>query len=305
MKTTLASRRRGLSWAQRDSLWGYAFIAPQLVGFSIFVLIPIVSVFLFSLESRNLLSGQVAFVGLDNYRTMADKDPLFWKTVQNTLVFSAGLVPFNIVLALFLAGLLSRALAGITFFRAVFFAPVITASVAWAIVWQFLLQGERGPINQFLDVLGIEGPDWLRTEGWAMAAVIFSRVIKTVGLNTVIFLAAIKNIPSEYLEAAQIDGATRPQVIRRISLPLLAPTTLLITVITVIGSLQVFDHIVLLTQGGPANSTVVLVYYIYFQAFKVFETGYASSLAVVLFGIALTLTLVQWALRRRFVYNEV
>ena len=305
MKTTLAPRRRGLTWAQKDSVWGYAFVTPQLIGFTVFVLIPIVSVFLFSMESRNLLSGKVSFIGLDNYATMFGKDPLFWKTIGNTLVFSAGLVPFNIALALLLANLLARALAGITFFRAVFFAPVITASVAWAIVWQFLLQGERGPINQFLAVLGLNGPDWLRTEGWAMAAVIFSRVIKTVGLNTVIFLAALKNIPSELVEAAQIDGANRAQVFRKITLPLLAPTTMLVTVITVIGSLQVFDHIVLLTQGGPANSTFVLVYYIYFQAFKVFETGYASSLAVVLFVIALTLTLVQWALRRRFVYNEV
>ena len=208
MKTTLAPRRRGLTWAQKDSVWGYAFVTPQLIGFTVFVLIPIVSVFLFSMESRNLLSGKVSFIGLDNYATMFGKDPLFWKTIGNTLVFSAGLVPFNIALALLLANLLARALAGITFFRAVFFAPVITASVAWAIVWQFLLQGERGPINQFLAVLGLNGPDWLRTEGWAMAAVIFSRVIKTVGLNTVIFLAALKNIPSELVEAARSTGRT-------------------------------------------------------------------------------------------------
>ena len=288
---------------KRDTLWGYAFIAPQMIGFIIFIILPLITIFFFSTEQRNLLTGIVTPVGLDNFRTIFESDLLFRKVLINTLTFTAGLVPLNIGLALFLATLLNQKLRGITIFRVLFFSPVVTSAVAWAIVWRFMLQGDQGSVNQLLKLVGIDGPNWLRQPQWAMASVIVTLVIKNVGLNTIILLAALTNLPSEYREAATVDGATGWQVFRRITLPLLSPTLLFVTVITVIGSLKVFDHIMLMTAGGPANSTMVLVYYIYYQAFQFFETGYASALAVILFALALVLTIFQWLVRGR-AYDE-
>lgn len=294
----------GGSLARRDALYGYLFVSPQVLGYLAFVLGPLIAVFMFSLQRRNLLSGQVTFIGLENYATMFSSDALFRQVALNSLIFALGLVPLNVTLALLLAMLVSQKLFGITFFRTLFFAPVVTSAVAWAIVWRFMLQGEDGTINQLLSLVGIHGPNWLREPTWAMIAVIVTRVIKNVGLNMIIFLAAIKDLPHEYLDAARVDGASSWQAFHKITLPLLAPTILMVVMITLIASLQVFDHIMLLTEGGPENATLVLVYYIYYQAFRVFEAGYASALAVVLFGIALVLTLIQWTARRRLIYNE-
>jgi multiple sugar transport system permease protein len=274
-------------------------IAPQVIGFLAFVIGPIIAVFWFALHRRNLLTGQSTFIAFANFETMFSSDAVFQKVLVNSLVFTAGLVPLNIALALTLALLLSRQLPGVVAFRTLFFAPVVTSAVAWAIVWRFMLQNESGTINQLLALVGVTGPNWLREEGWAMGSVIVTRVLKNVGLNMIIYLAAIQSIPTEYRDAARVDGAHGWQVLRYITLPLLAPTTLLISVITIVGSLQVFDHILLMTGGGPANATMVLVYYIYQQGFNFFNTGYASAVAVMLFAVTLGLTLVQWALRAR------
>jgi multiple sugar transport system permease protein len=287
-----------------DALWGYLFIAPQFLGFLFFVLGPTIAIFVYSFMDKNLLSGKTSFIGLSNYITLFTKDALFPKVLGNTLVFTAGLVPLNLVLALLLSILLARQSFVNNFFRTVFFAPVVTSSVAWVIVWSFMLQGNSGTINQVLKVFGITGPNWLLDPGWAMFWVIMTRVLKNVGLNMVLFLAALQDMPREHIEAAKVDGANNWHLIWNIYLPFLAPTILLVTVITVIGSLNVFDHILLLTGGGPSNSTMVLSYYVYFEAFKVNETGYASTIAVVLFLIALGLTSLQWSMRKKFSYNE-
>jgi multiple sugar transport system permease protein len=302
--TARAPRRRRSLLARREALAGYMFVAPQVLGFLALVLGPVIAVFFFSMQQRNLLAGNAAFVGLDNYQQLMTNDALFRKVLLNSLGFALGLVPLNIALALSLALLLSRPLRGVTFFRMLFFSPVITSAVAWAIVWKFILQNEQGMLNQLLALAGIDGPNWLRESAWAMPAVIVTRVLKMVGLNMLIFLAALKGLPQEYVEAARVDGASSWQVLRRLTLPQLAPTTFMVMLITLIGSLQVFDHIMLLTEGGPGHSTMVLGFYIYYQAFEFFETGYASSLAVILFAITLALTVAQWKLRRRYIYHE-
>ncbi len=303
MAATVASTRPKRFFSKEDLL-GYAFVAPQMIGFFLFVLGPLVAVFWYSFQTRNLLTGQAVFTGLENYRNMMSTDPLFKKTMFNSLVFAMGLVPLNVSLALLLALMLSKKLKGITFFRTLYFAPVVTSAVAWAIVWRFLLQGEQGVINQCLALVGIHGPNWLQEPGWAMFAVIITRVFKNVGLNIVIYLAAITNLPKHYMEAASVDGANKLQTFWKISFPLLMPTTMLITIITIIGSLKVFDHIMLMTAGGPSNATMVAVYYIYYQAFRFFEIGYASSLSVILFVLILLLTIVQWGLRKRLSHYE-
>ncbi len=291
------------SLARRDALWGYLFITPQMLGFLLFVLGPLVAIFVLSTQDRSLLNPVVKQIGLENYRMILTQDPLFETVLGNSLKFTLLLVPMNISLALFLATLLAQKLRGITIFRVLFFSPVVTSAVAWAVVWRFMLQGEQGTLNQALSLLGIKGPNWLREQDWAMLSVVATLVVKNVGLNMIILLSAITNLPSEYREAALVDGATRVQVFARITLPLLAPTLLFVTVITVIGSLRVFDHIMLMTGGGPANATMVLVYYVYYQAFQSFKIGYASALAAILFVVALLLTLAQWTLRGR-AYND-
>lgn len=291
-------------WAQRDALYGYLFVLPQVLGFLVLVLGPLVMVFVFSMQSWGLLSPKVEFVGLANYERLFTQDPLFRQVLGNTLVFAAGLVPLNVVLALVLALVVSQRLRGIVIFRTLYFAPVVTSAVAWAIVWGFLLQGERGTLNQILSLFGLQGPNWLREPGWAMFWVIVTRTLKGVGINMIIYLAAIMDLPPELYDAARVDGASAWQRLRYITLPLLAPTTLLVSMLVMIGSLKVFDTIFLMTAGGPANSTLVLVNYIYKVGFQFFESGYASALSVILFLITLMLTLLQWGLRRRFVYNE-
>lgn len=291
-----------MSLKKQDSIFGYLFIAPMMIGYLLVILGPLLAVSLFSTQERNLLSGAVTNVGLENYERIFG-DPLFGTVLRNSFVFAFGLVPLNVILSMALAILLTQKIRGVIFFRTVFFAPVVTSAVAWAVVWRFLLQDNSG-VNAALQFIGIDGPNWLRDPDWAMFAVIVTRVLKSVGLNMIIFMAALQNIPQDFTDAARVDGANLFQRIRNITIPLLSPTILLVVLLTIIGSLKVFDHIMLMTGGGPGNSTNVLVYYIYFQAFRVFQTGYASALAMILFALTLSFTIIQWAVRRRFVYNE-
>nr|WP_306269067.1 sugar ABC transporter permease [Pararhizobium sp. IMCC3301] len=288
-----------LTLRRQETLEAWLFVSPTLIGFLIFFLGPLVAVGFFSLTEWNLLSQRSTFVGLENFNDALTQNPNFWHVVRNSAVFALGLVPLNMALALTLALALSRPFFGVVFFRTIFFAPVITSAVAWAIVWKFLLQGEAGAVNQMLAVIGIDGPNWLREPDWAMLAVIVTRVIKMVGLNMILYIAALQAIPRDYEQAARLEGASRWQIFRMVIWPLLAPTTLIIMVITTIGSFKVFDHIYLMTGGGPENGTLVLAYYIYQQGFEFFNVGYASALAIIMFVIVLSLTIVQLMLRQK------
>jgi multiple sugar transport system permease protein len=287
---------------RRDRLTAYVFIAPQLAGTVAFVLVPLVLVFWYSLHEWNVLANTFTFGGSENYRQLLD-DPNVPEVLRATLFFSAGLVVVNLALALLLAVLLNQKLRGTTFFRVLFFSPVVVSLVAWTIVWRFMLQ-DNGGINAFLGAVGIDGPNWLRSGGTAMASVIVVQVLKNVGLNMVLFLAALQGVPQELYEAARTDGAGAWTVFRRITLPLISPTILLTSIITVVGSLQVFAQIAVLTEGGPGTSTTVLVYYLYQQAFQFHAFGYGATLSVLLFLIVLALTVVQWQLRKRWVFHE-
>lgn len=266
---------------RRDAIIGWAFITPpQMAGFVFFVLLPLVSVFLYSVQEKNLLFGTSVFNGLENFRLLF-ADPLFSKSLVNTLIFSAGVVPLNLVFSLLLALYLGGGgKMGTRFVRGIIFLPVVTSGgVAWAIVWKYLLQGggDAGPINWFLSLIGIEGPNWLFEKGWAMASVIVNRVMKNLGMNVLIFMGAVLNMPGDVIEAARIDGAKRFTLFFKIKLPLLMPTIMMVAIVTIIGSMRVFDTIKLMTDGGPEGSTMVMVYYIYHQAFRMFDTGFASA----------------------------
>jgi multiple sugar transport system permease protein len=297
------SRRRPF-WTseRRDALAGYLFVAPQLVGIVLFVLIPLGLVFWYSLHEWNVLAGTFRLVNDANYQKLI-ADPALPEVLTVTAIFSAGLVVFNLSLALLLAVLVNQKLKGITVFRTIFFSPVVVSLVAWTIVWSFLLQANGG-INGLLKVVGIEGPNWLRSPPTAMLSVIVVQVFKNVGLNMVLFLAALQGVPRELYEAARIDGAGRWTQFHAITLPLISPTVLLTMIITIVGSLQVFAQIAVLTQGGPGMSTTVLVYYLYQQAFQFHRFGYGATISILLFLIVAVLTFAQWQMRKRIVFYE-
>ncbi|MFD2412982.1 sugar ABC transporter permease [Paenibacillus rhizoplanae] len=295
-------RRNKGPLAREAQVTGWLFISPMLLGFTLLLLFPMGKALYMSLNDWPLL-GEHRFVGLDNYKDIA-VDPLFWKVFGNTAYFTLGLVPFNIVLALMLALLLSRSLKGIGIFRTAIFVPVMTSLIVWSIVWKYMFATDSGLINQLLMLFNIKGAAWLYDERLAMPAVIVTSVLKNVGLNMVLFIAAIQQVSRSLYEAAELDGAGKTKTFFNVTLPMITPTVFLTVVMTVIGSLKVFGQIYVMTQGGPSNSTKVLVYYIWEKAFKLFQMGYASALAFVLFFVVLILTLLQWQLRKRWVFNE-
>lgn len=303
MNRAVSPGRRGFWTAtRRDQLAGYLFIAPQTAGIVIFVLIPLALVFWYSLHEWNVLANSFTFTGAANYQQLLS-DPALPESLRASAIFSAGLVVMNLSLALLLAVLLDQKLKGIVVFRTLFFSPVVVSLVAWTIVWSFLLQ-KNGGINGLLQLAGIPGPNWLRQPGTAMLSVIVVQVFKNVGLNMVLFLAALQGVPKDLYEAARVDGARPFEQFRHITLPLISPTILLTSIITIVGSLQVFAQIAVLTQGGPGTSTTVLVYYLYQQAFQFHFFGYGSTLSILLFVIVAALTLAQWQLRKRVVFYE-
>ncbi|WP_270170914.1 carbohydrate ABC transporter permease [Paenibacillus sp. SYP-B4298] len=288
--------------AREAQITGWLFVSPMVLGFALLLLFPMGLSLYMSLTDWPLL-GDPSWVGLQNYEHLL-QDAMFWKVFGNTFYFTAGLVPFNIVLALLLALLLSRSMRGIGIFRTAIFVPVMTSLIVWAIVWKYMFATDSGLINQLLLMLGIKGPSWLYDTRLAMPAVIVTSVLKNVGLNMVLFIAALQQVPRSLYEAATLDGAGRTRSFFNVTLPMITPTVFLTVVMTVIGSLKVFGQIYVMTQGGPSGSTKVLVYYIWEKAFKLFQLGYASSLAYVLFVVVLALTLLQWQLRKRWVFNE-
>lgn len=287
---------------RRDPYYGYTFVAPAVIGFLVFVLLPLLGVFYYSTQEMNAFSGEESFVGLDNYTELAASGT-FRRVLVNTAVFSLAVIPLNITLGLGLALLVNRQIPGISVFRTAFFLPVAISLVAWSLVWRYLLQ-ERGGVNAFLAVVGIDGPNWLSDPHWSMVALIGVQVLKSVGVSMIILLAALQEVPEEVREAARLDGAGGAQALFRVTIPLISPALLMVGILATIDALKAFAQVFLLTQGGPGLSTTILGYYIYDQAFNAFQVGASSAAAVVLFVVVLGLTLLQWRTRRRWVFND-
>lgn len=286
-----------------DRWIGLAFVAPQMLGVIVLGLVPFICVIWFSLNDWRPLTGQFDFAGLGNYERLF-ADPRFFSSLLASLLFGVGLVVLNMALALGLAVLLNQRLRGTATFRALFFSPVVVSIIAWSVVWNFIL-APNGGLNGVLKLVGLDGVSWLREPGTALLAVVVIQVFKGVGMNMVLFLAALQGVPGEVKEAARLDGAGAWRLFRSITLPMISPTILLVGILTTIGSLEVFAPIQLLTAGGPGDSTLVLPYFLYQTAFQQQQFGYASAIGVVLFLIILALTMLQWATRRRWVTDEV
>lgn len=306
-RTTKADERRIVPSRRprpdADRWLGVAFVAPQVLGVIVLGVIPFIFVVWYSFNEWRPLTGQMEFIGLDNYSRLA-ADPTFSASVVASLLFSAGVLILNLVIAISLAVLLNRRLKGITAFRTIFFSPVVVSVVAWSVTWGFLLAPDGG-LNGALALVGIDGPNWLADPSTALISLVVVQVFKGVGMNMVLFLAALQSVPEEIREAAQLDGASPWRSFRSITVPMIAPTILLTGILTTIGSLEVFAPVQLLTGGGPGNTTNVLPFFLYRTAFISQQFGYASAIGVVLFAIILALTMLQWTTRRKWVHDEV
>lgn len=281
----------------------FLFLAPALGVLSLFFFLPVAAALLLSFTDFDIYGlasiQNTRFVGLRNYAALL-KTPLFWQALKNTFYFV--LVGGPLSLAVSLAAALAVASKLTRFkavFRTIFFAPVVTTLVAVAVVWRYLYHTRYGFINALLDVFGIPPVDWLGDPRWAMPAIIFLAVWKNFGYNMVLFLAGLQNIPEQLYEAARIDGASGWQQFRRITLPMLAPTFLFVAVITMIGYFQLFAEPYVMTRGGPVQSTVSIVYFMFEEGFKWWNMGTASAVAFVLFAIVLAATLLQLRLQKR------
>lgn len=282
---------------KNNTLWVLLFLGPTLLGFFTFILFPILYSLYISFTDWDLLND-MNFIGLENYGKLLN-DENFWNALKNTLSFIVGYLPLVIITGLGIALLLNSRVKFQTFFRGIYYLPVVTSWVAVSLVWKWLFNPKYGLINYFLEMIQIQGPNWLTDPRTAMIAIILTSVWKDTGFIMILYLGGLQNISPSLYEAAEIDGASKLAKFWKITLPMLKPTTFFVFMISLINSFQVFDQVNIMTEGGPGNSTTVLVQNIYNSAFRYFEMGYASAMSWVLFLIIFVVTLVQMYGERR------
>lgn len=282
---------------QAQELWGWTFVAVPMLLFLTFVIIPVVMAVVLSFTDYAVI-GDPEWVGVENYRRILD-DPIFWLALRNTVIYTVMFVPLGVLVALGTALLLNRSSRVVNLFRTLFYIPVVASTVATATIWYWLLNPQSGLFNIVLGWFGIDGPAWLYDSKWAMTAIVLMSVWSGFGTNMLIYLGGLQGIPRELYEAVRIDGANAWQSLRYITLPGLSRTTFLISTLLIIGAFQVFDQAYLLTKGGPGNSTLTVVYYIYNQGFGGLKMGYASALSFVLFLIIAVFSILNFRLTSR------
>lgn len=278
----------------RSNIIGYSFILPNLIGYSIFVFIPVCFSFVLSVMKWDGSQIPMEFVGLQNFVQIFG-DRFFRGALWHTVVYALMTVLPTLVLAMLLAVLLNSKIKGIAFYRTAFFFPYIASIVAVGAVWNMLFQPDFGPINEFLKFIGISNPPrWVVSTDWAMVAVAIVTIWKYMGYYMIVYLAALQGISSSLYEAASIDGANGWQKLRYITIPMLTPTTFFVLIMLTIQCFKVFDMVYVMTGGGPGNATQTLVNYIYDKAFVNWQFGPASAGAIVLFAVVLIITLIQF-----------
>lgn len=265
---------------------------PSLLILALFVVLPILQAAWMGLHDWQLVDDQHKFIGLANFRELFE-DERFWNALRNTLLYTLGVVPGQVLLALLFALILNEKLRGRTLFRAIFFLPVLVSFAVEAIIWRFLLDPDIGFIAYYASLIHLPPIAWLRSTTWALPTVILVSIWRWFGFNLVILLAGLQGIPEVYYEAAKVDGANERQRFWQITLPMLRPALLFTMVNAVIAALQAFDQIYVLTRGGPLFSTETIVAYVYHQGLENYDMGYASAAAMVLFGVIFVLTLAQ------------
>lgn len=282
-----------------QSIAACLFILPAVLGTFIFIIIPVFCSFGLSFTKWDLINP-IEYAGIENYREILT-EPLFFKILLNTIIFALSTSIFGVIIPLILACILNSKIRGSEFFKTAYFMPFITPMIVIGIVWEWIFDPNIGLLANVLNL----HINWLYDTCWAMPALIIVTVWKLIGYNMIIFLSSLSGISNSLFEAAKIDGANSFQTFKNVTVPMLSPTIFFVVIITAISSFQVFDLIYLMTQGGPLDSTNVLVYAIYKNAFEYFNVGKASAIAYVLFVIILVLTLIQWNMRKKLVYNEI
>lgn len=301
MSALLRKLNLGSPLARREAFTFYILILPWLAGFLIFLAYPMARSLYLSFTSYDLFSPP-EWIGLRNFERIFS-DPDFWQSVKVTFIYALGSVPGGTVIALALAMVLSQKLRGVNIWRTIFFMPSILSSIAVAILWLYIFRPEGGLLNVLLGWFGIEGPDWLLSEQWALPALILMSWW-SVGGQIVIYLAGLKGIPEVLYEAAEIDGANGVAKFRFVTLPMLSPTIFFNVVLAIIGALQVFDTGWVLTRGGPNDATLFYMINLYERAFQFVQMGYASALAWILFLIIMLITLLVIRSSAAWVYYE-
>lgn len=287
--------------ARERAAWG--FVAPALIALAIFFVVPVVSSLLLSLTDFDIYAladlSNLRWIGLENYTRLLG-NPLFWQAMKNTVLFAVIGVPLSIAASLGAALLLNaRTVKWRPMWRVIFFAPFVTTLVATAVLWNYLLNTRYGVINWALTSIGLPAVDWLGDPATSIPAILLFVVWKTFGYNMLIFLAVLQTVPDELHEAARIDGAGPWSRFRHVTLPAIAPTLLLVSIISVAGFFQLFAEPYVMTQGGPAQSTVTVLYFMYEEGFKWWNLGSASAVAFVLFVCIFAVTMLQLAVSRR------
>lgn len=297
----LPGRRRSGRDAGRNA-FGYALLAPQTLGLLVVGLVAVGGVVQLSLTRVNILAGTREFVGLENYLRIVH-DPNMGVILSNTFFFVCVLSVVGTAVALALAVLLNQRLPGINIFRAAIFIPALVTTVAWTLVWRFILQ-PQGLLDAMVGLVGVGPLPWLRG-GWLTLGVFaVIQMTKNVGINVMIFLAALQGVPQDLLDAGRVDGAGPWDRFRHVVLPQISAAILMVFMLMISGSFKVFELVLLLTNGGPGIQTSVLAFEIFRQAFRLNDVGYAAALAVFLFALVLVLTGIIWQVRRRLVFHE-
>ena len=307
MATATTSRpglRRRLGLGNRGGLAGFVFVAPSLFFIVVFTILPIFGALYYSLTDYDLMQPP-SFAGLKNYRNLTG-DPRYLHATTNTLLFAFGTVPTGVTTSLALAVLINRQIRGIYAYRALFYMPVVSSFVSVSLIWLWLYEPQFGLLNDLFEFIGLPRMKWLRSPDTSMLSIIIMSVWKNMGLNMVIYLAGLQGIPPHLYEAADIDGANGSSKFFRITLPLLAPTTFFVVIVYIIGALQMFTQVFVMTQhsglsatlGGPLDSTITAVILIYFNAFAFLKMGYAAAMSFVLFVVIAVITVINTRLLR-------
>lgn len=290
--------------AMGKAFWGYFFVLPSMLIIILFKLVPLIVGFVISFTDWNLLSSP-AFVGFQNYARLFS-DPNIGKIFGNTFYYSALSVPLNLAISLLLAVALNQKIKGLAFYRTAYYIPVVTASVAVSAIWVWLLS-DYGIVTSALKSLGIHTTNLLQNTKTALTAVTLVDVWKNLGFNVIIFLAALQDVPEELRDAARVDGASSFDIFKHVTLPLISPSIFFTGVMGVIGSLQAFDLVYNMSmkhEGGPNRATSTVGFYVWQNAFKYSKMGYAAAISFALMAILLVLTILQWQLRKKWVYGE-
>lgn len=297
------SKRPKARYHKSEVIAGFLCLLPNLVGFTLFMIIPIIMGFCISLTDYDGFR-QMNFVGLQNYIDMFT-DGYFTVSMKNNILFTIVTVPLTLVVSLLLAVAVNSVIKGSNVFRMLFFFPYITSMVAVGIIWALLFNPKVGPINNVLRAIGFaDVPGWLLSTTWALPAIMIVQIWKMAGYYMIIFLAGLQGISRDLYEAAEIDGASARKRFWSITLPLLSPTTFMVMILLIINSFQVFDLIQIMTEGGPGRATNVLVYRIYQEGFKYNHFGYASAEAYFLFAVILVVTIIQFRGQKKWVVYQ-